>query len=64
MNEDELRKHDKALSAAINYFNDLMPLIKEEAKIEFQARWRQLEMSYLEMMDVVLEEFGLPEDWE
>jgi hypothetical protein len=64
IDENELRKHDHALAAALDYFNGLIPHVQKDAQVEFKARWGQLEMAYLELMDVVIEEAELPEEWE
>lgn len=58
LDENELRKHDRAVSDAVEYFFTIA--IDEDLK----SAVREVEGNYTELMDVVIEKYELPEDWE
>lgn len=59
VDEGELRKFEANFHVALEFLRSLD--VKDEG--EYRSMVNGLEDSYTEVMDLIIEHFGLPEDW-
>ena len=60
IDENELRKHDRAMTEAVEYFRGFV----SRMDMEYKSEVRNLEGAALQVVDLIMNEAGLPEDWE